>query len=722
VQIGGLLVVIAVVLVALPRLIFSLDRIPGTFLDRTMAGVVYMSALTIAAMYVLGTVGMLEMLGLVAAWGGAWWFNKGRRRKRRFSSVVERTLEASDRVERHGAARFASSRAGELRSTTRRRVVGFWGRRPRGLAMLTSLAILGVLSVAAAMRFSRALGHLDLVPQDSFLALSWTTFLNKGRVLADGTYPQGTYMWTSMLSRFYPFGVYNFTRWVGPMMNVLELVVLYWVVSRTTRNRAAGLLALAVFGLFAGHPALLVDWTRQIGAMSQEFALAFALISLLCGARYMAGRRDHDLALAGCALFVAATSNTLVVPMMALGYAVILTVGLVTGGWDRRSFVRIVAMGLGTLLAANLYFILGALRGIPLNESFDLYRPSNQVTLDPAPPTTADQPERGRELEGNPIYQLGAIGASIGVLGGVILLRRRPEEGRVVLAVSLTSFTAMILFDLFLYRSGLLFRVRQGWITAELMVVGIGAGIGAPALLLADAVERSRAGRWTQARRWSTPGALEGVALAVVAVTVLVLYPQYSAAARVAGPSGYPQASKVAIEVLGRSLPLTFTFVGVSEQYQEALDKGFFTEAWVFARDITMREARDPGYELPIPTESVYIFVEKVPFGGPQAAPVGPTQEYYRDQEKRTRMMARIRIWCDAYRASHHDMTTYYEDRELVVFRIKRKVDVTTADLSPAFKDYTWLPGQIFDDDGDVTDDVVVPDPSSSIARARRDP
>jgi len=712
VQIAGIVVSILLVLVLLPRVIFSLDRVPGTFLDRTMAGAVYMTALTVAAMYVLGTFGLLEMLGLIVVWVGAWWLNKGRRTPPRFSRIIERTLEASDRVERDGAKGFARGRVGGARASMRHRASEVWARRPEGTGLVTSVAVLVVLTAAAGLRFSRAFGHLDLVPQDSFLALSWTTFLNKGRVLADGTYPQGSYMWMSMLHRFYPFGVYNFIRWIGPTMNVLELVTLYWVVSRATRNRAAGLLALAVFGMFAGHPALLVDWTRQIGSMSQEFALAFALCSLVFGARYMAGRQDHDLALAGSALFVAATSNTLVVPLLALGYVVIVVVGLVTASWDRRSFVRLVAVGMGCLVAANLYFALGAIRHIPLNASFDLYLPTNRVTLAVTP--IIDSPQKGRELAGNPIYQLGTIGAAVGIVCGVALLRRRPEDGRLLVVVSTTAFAAMLIFDLVLWKSGLLFRVRQGWITAELVMVGLGVGIGGPVLAIAGALEDNRSARWAEARKRVTPGLREGVAFIVAALLFLGLWPQYSAAARTVFPSGYPQASQVAVDVAARSLNLTFTFVGVSEQYQEALDKGFFTEAWVFARDITMHDARDPAYELPIPTESVYIFLERVPFVGPQAAPVGPTQEYYRDQEKRARLMARIRIWSDAYRQSHHDMTTVYEDGELAVYRIKRKVDVATADLSPAFKDYTWLPGEIFDTDNDVTDDVVIPDPASS--------
>ena len=719
VRIAALLGTVVLVMVILPRIIFPLDRVEGTFLDRVMAGAVLMTGLNVAAMYVLGAVGLLELLALVGTWIVTWWLVKGRQRRRvRANPVIEQVLHACDVVEtegRRGARRtLYAGTVGRWRENTRTRVRAAWEQRPPPAAVLTSAAIVAVLIGAAAMRYSRALHHVDLVPQDSWLALSWTTFLNQGRVLADGTYPQGAYMWMSSLDRFYPFGTFNFVRYAGPLMNTLELLVLYWVVSRAAANRVAGLLSIAVFGFFAGHPALLVVWNRQIGAMSQEFALAFALISLVFGARYMTTHRPLDLVLAGAALFVGATSNALVIPLLAFGYAAIIAVGAVTGAWRMQALRRLVVVGLVAVVAANLYFLLGAIRGIPLAQSFDLYNPTNRATFEETE-DSGPTPEPGAQLRGNPLYRFGAVGAAMGVAAGLLTIRRDPLRGRNLLAMSSIALGALVIFDLLLWQTGLLFRVRQGWITAALMTVGFGLGVGALAMLAATTMERARARGWRP--RWSPTLALEGGALVVATLTFVLLWPQYHAAARTVEPSGYPAATSVALDLLARSEALEFTFVGVSEQYQQALEKGFFTEAWVFARDITHSDAKDPSYELEIPTSDVYIFAEKVPFLGPQARPYGPTQEYYRNQEVRGRIMARILLWCEVYRTTHADMDVVYEDPTLRVYRITRETVNLEADLlSPRFKNYRWLPGQFFNDDADITADAVVADPSAAIS------
>jgi hypothetical protein len=111
-----------------------------------------------------------------------------------------------------------------------------------------------------------------------------------------------------------------------------------------------------------------------------------------------------------------------------------------------------------------------------------------------------------------------------------------------------------------------------------------------------------------------------------------------------------------------------------------------------------------------VPTNRVYIFAEKVPFPGPESPPFGPTEEYYRNHEIRGRLEARILAWCEAYKKVHGDMSVVYEDEDLRVYEIDRKVDVARAERTGDFRDYTWKPGQLFNDDKDITADRVTPD------------
>jgi hypothetical protein len=269
-HVAALFTTFAFLFLLLPRVIFPLREIPGTALDRAVAGVVAMTALSVAAAYLAWAIGILETLPIAAAWIATWWFLKGRRGQRgRLSRTAQRFFTFWDLSEAKGPGEAAremrevsnGGRPGRLRR---------WATDARERAtdvgvMLPSLAVMGALALGAWFRFERPWTHVELVPQDSYLALYWTKSISAGQLLDEGIYPQGAYIWMSLLDRFYPFDTYTLTRFAGPLMSLLGLVALYWAVSRITRSRAAGAMSVVLFGAFAGHPALLVEWSRQIG-------------------------------------------------------------------------------------------------------------------------------------------------------------------------------------------------------------------------------------------------------------------------------------------------------------------------------------------------------------------------------------------------------------------------------------------------------------------------
>lgn len=720
-QLLGVLFGAFVVFGVVPRIIFPLSEIKGTALDRTMAGIVLMAAYSCAVMYIFGSIKLLETPAIIASWAVCWYVLKGRRREGRpLISLIERGFAYSDRKEREqmvGRVSSADDRPRSGESKVMRRFHGWYGPiiedLPTPGELVLRAAVLVTLLISAVLRFARSWDHVELVPQDSYLALSWTTFIGKGRLLADGIYPQGTYLCMSLIDRIAPGDVYSSVRFLGPLFNVFELVVFYFVVSRVSRSRAAGLLALAVFGLFAGHPDLLVVWPRQIGAMTNEFAIAFGLLSIMYAAKYLTERTNMQLALAAGALFVAVTSNTLVLPLIVIGYLAVGVVGLVTGAI--APLLRLAALSAIAALAANYYMLLGFLQGNSFVMSFRLYQPGSNASFSDGPTFVRGS---GDLLRYNDLYLMGFIGACIGVAIGFVAWRRH-RLGHGLAVLSLAVAVLMLLNDLVGPNLGLLFRTRMDWMVGGLIPVGMGLGLGAifavivgspAAEPIVSLVDRNR----TTPARSTLPRSVVAIAgLVVVALVVVILLPREDAIAREAAPSGYPAATDVSLDIIRNERALEFTMVGVSEQYQEVLSAGFFVEAWVFARDITMTDARDPEFEVPIPTNRVYIFVEKETFQGPESPPVGPTEEYYRDTTKRGRIMQRMLTWCEKYRDVHADMTIIHDDPELRVYEIDRKVDVGRMERSTLFKDYRWEPGKLFEDDSSITEDRIESNPSS---------
>ena len=714
-ELVGVLLAAVVVFVVVPRIIFPLHLVPGTAFDRVMAGIVFQSAYTCAAMYLLGSVGALETFAIIASWVLCWYVFKGRkRRKGGVARMVEGVFAVSDRLEQQhnlvpGRPRQRTHVLRDVvpRETLRQRTRSWLARlrdaQPPAGEIVLRIAVLVVLVISAVLRFERSWSHVELVPQDSYLALSWTTFINQGRLLADGIYPQGAYLSMSLVDRFYPGDVYTAVRFLGPLMATFELLVLYWVVSRAARSRAAGLLALVVFGFFAGHPDLLVTWVRQIGSMTNEYAIAFGLLSIVYAGRYLWERQNLDLVLAGCALFMAVTSNTLVLPLIVIGYLAIGITGLVTGAV--KPVLKIALWSFVALLASNYYMLLGFFQGNTFVRSFRLYQPGSERTFgeDPRGPTRG----AGFHLANNELYLTAFIGTLVALAIGLLAWRRH-KLGQPIVVLSLTVLLTLVFHDFVSPEFGLLFRTRMAWMAGALIPVGIGLGLGSITAVVVGA-------DWKVRERRPLLNGLAFAGLAVVAISLAMLWPRQDAIAREAFPSGYPQATKVSLEILRNERRNEFTMVGVSEQYQEVLAGGFFVEAWVFARDVTMTDAADPNFDLPIPTNRIYIFAEKVTFPGPESPPAGPTQEYYRDLTKRERLMQRILLWSETYRQHHADMTVIYDDPELRVYKVDRKVDIQRANDLPQFKDYRWEPGKLFSTDADITADRIDSDPESGV-------
>jgi len=129
-----------------------------------------------------------------------------------------------------------------------------------------------------------------------------------------------------------------------------------------------------------------------------------------------------------------------------------------------------------------------------------------------------------------------------------------------------------------------------------------------------------------------------------------------------------------------RDFPLyNWTLVAPVEQYQEALGYGYHYELWLFSEDFSIVDAMNPNFDVPIPTEFIFIYVEKIPLriwtenelSTTQDRFKGPTEIYYRDSAGRAKLENHMLAWCEAYKKCHDNMVVYYEDDALRVYKIE---------------------------------------------------
>lgn len=626
---------------------------------------------------------------------------------RRQSNV--RVYEEEERVEAHegdaatlGASEYAETPEQQNASRSRLRR----GSRVMGLLLLV-VPIVAILVASLWLRIESTYSELALSPPDAYIHMTWAKALTTNVIYPDGLYPMGmpaVLAWTSKFA--FQADMLDITRFVGPIVGTLIVYGIFYTALRLTGNPGAAIFAAGIFGLLGTRPEWHEPWYRQIGALPQELALAIGTIALPFGVLAVLHRDKSHLITIGCAAVAMGLTHPIPLPF----FIVMCTAGafvaaLLTGGFKWAIGTGVVASLAGAF--AFIYIPLGRLAGV------QVYGPINNFN----PLGSGGEEDTGaavvlEKLGFNPIARLAIVCVIIGAIAGVILLISRATRARGVTLLSLCAISAIILalYDVRWIGLDRFYAVRSAQIVGPLLALAFAAGLGALTLLITRKMF------------------LVGTAIAVVAgfVALAAFSSAYPARARTKVNIEYESMARITDQISNDYERFTYTIVGTPQQRQQILGDGWFIEAWVFARDASVRSARDPGYQmnarqgiprgsrdigdiLAIPTQDIFIFVEKEVYPVEKLDPAGPTEEYYFDPEKRGRIFARVYRWSELYMRYHTDMSVYHEDDELKVYRISRTPDVDAAEDTPEFKDYTWKPGELFNEGPTSIEEVELP-------------
>jgi hypothetical protein len=375
---------------------------------------------------------------------------------------------------------------------------------------------------------------------------------------------------------------------------------------------------------------------------------------------------------------------------LVLAIAGAFAAAMIAGGFKEASMVAGVAVA--GALASMSYIPLARLSGT------DFYEPIQNLTPF----------QSGDDIAAIP-FSVGAPGfhgfarwavpaVILGAVGGLVLLMAYNGRRRAGKMIGLCGIAAAIvlLYDLPIVQLDPYYADRLAQVAGPSLAIALGVGFAAFTSLLSR-------------ERLVSAALLLGISVSGL-MTFARVYP---AGAATQETIAYESTIRITERIAHDYERFTYTVVGVPQQRQVVLGDGWFIEAWVFARDASMRGARDPGYQMParkgepegtedtgtllgIPTQDVFVFVEKEPFEGPRLAADGPSEEYYFDPLKRGRIMSRMYLWAETYMHFHTDMSVYHEDDQIKVYRINRTPDLDGAVDAPEFKDYTWYPGRLF--------------------------
>jgi hypothetical protein len=581
-------------------------------------------------------------------------------------------------------------------------------RGSRFLAILLLVVpVVAILVASFWIRVEGTINDLALTPPDAYVHMTWAKALTANQIYVDGAYPYGMpsiLAWTSKFA--FQADMLDVARFIGPMVGTLIVYGIFYTSLRLTGNPGAAIFAAGLFGLLGTRPEWHVPWYRQIGPLPQEMALALAVIALPFGALAVLHRDKGHLITIGCAALAIGLTHPVPLPFfVALTAAGAFAAALLSGGFKFAFGATIVAAIGGAV--SFIYIPLAGLFNVGLYGPITNINPIAQEGEEVTETTTIYG-----ELGYNAVSRLAVIALIVGVIAGVILLFSRTTRSRGVLLLSLSAIAGgvLLLYDVRWLGLDPFYANRSAQVVGPMLTLAFAAGLGALTVLITRKLF------------------LVGTAVAIVVgfVALAAFSNQYPARARQTVKITYESMARVTDQIANDYERFTYTIVGTPQQRQQILGDGWFIEQWVFARDASLRSARDPGYQmnarqgipkgsrdvgdiLAIPTQDVFIFVEKDIYPVPELAPDGPTEEYYFNREKRGRIQARIYVWSELYMRYHTDMSVYHEDDDIKVYRISRTPDVDAAEDTPEFKDYTWDPGLLFNTGPTDVEEVELP-------------
>lgn len=576
------------------------------------------------------------------------------------------------------------------------------GRLMEGILLLAALLI-------NVYYFSYQTIHfMSYAAPDVEVHLSWIQSLVGGNLFPSGVYPFGMHCVGAAVSLVFDVSAVTVARMLGVVTSFYIMLLCYLFVKSLCRLKYAPIVGFFIFSI--ANITVYGTYMRYSAMISQEYAMLFLCPMMFYLFRYLNDKRKQDLVFFGMSF-----SLTLAVHFYVTAIACIffLAIGIVYlyRMIKRKMLLPIILCGVISVVAAIFPLAVGLCAGYELEQSFiygasvvmndsDMYSDStgNKETVE-------EEEEEEKIVNYTPelVYQESVEQLEVFVFSNIryiwiyinpcvlvflvwlIHVFRRKKSDRIMEYLALMLYMIFIMAEVILEKFDLPIIVepkRMGIFVAYLLP-----------LLMAIPFEILY---WPLKKlRYSKP-VCNIIALLSLGAACALIY--ISGNVKEIAWIYYFQttgAMKVACNIIDTYEKNTWTIVSPVNETSVTANSGFHYEIVDYLKEL---EHYKEGTEIYIPTEYVFFYVEKMPiqdYGN--AFPVdaeilrnrdkinmeAAKEEYEEDYNnpdeyykyKRKELMSRMYYWAVAYQKYFPDeMTVYYEDDEIVVYRLKQDV------------------------------------------------
>lgn len=506
--------------------------------------------------------------------------------------------------------------------------------------VVQNLSIVFVFAYSAYLRFYDAVMHAAPAMSDAYVTLAWTKYIEQKMLFHDGIYPHGFHIYLSVLHKFAGTDPLYILKYAGPFNSVLIIVGLYFVVSRFTGSKLAGIVSAFVFGFLPGS--LHLEFARQASTNSQEFAMVFLAPGLYYSHRYLENENRKDFLTAFSAGAVLGLVHSIVFAFFGAGLVCIAVAHLAVN--FRTVFKRVIRLAQASFLS-GIIAVLPAVIGVAAGYKFH----SSSVEF------LAAQAKVGFP----PLWQTDKLAVSGFILFFVIcLVSSKLEKLRIgSFGFLITGATALIMYVVVGPLTGKEFLItRLGNFWSILAPVGLGVG-------------------WfALSRPLSRSGRESGVEF--TACYVLLIFIFYSFPPLPVTPYKIQRDNMVEqyISINQTLRPTEWMIVSSEDSYALVLGRGYHLGlrdflAWYNPTDRYLARSVN-GQIDKLLTPDIFIFVEKKMYRTSETSIKLIVDPIYR---RRSMEYKRMEDWIKDYGSSHTNLTTFYEDDTLQVYRIHQE-------------------------------------------------
>ncbi len=604
------------------------------------------------------------------------------------------------------------------------------------LTGLLSLAIVACVAYGLYVRLYPTVTLSYFGVSDLYVHMDWLRDMQNGQLFANGVYPYGFHNMIIAFNKLFPFDLVMVLRLWGALSYMLILTGFVFLVFKMFKSLYARLAVIWVFCVSDIFVYFRYIDFRLTEALPQECALIFVLPAIILFIDYLSDGDNRNLILSALCFGLTVLVHFYATIFLCFAYAVVVLLNL-RRVFAKKTFLSLVGVYGVVGLLSIAPFVIGIAKGIPFEKSIGWAlgvtqtAPKDTVSNENVSDNFESEVTDGmtgiqrlvtlctEEVRWHLLPDREVVKASMTIdINGSYMLRSGQNKYAIPLTASVAAAAVLIIWGFVKRLPETKLRLWLVMYCTLLFALAIAYLYGVPQIIV---ILRQRMllrimivpifgfvpeliDEITESLKHK---AVKIPANAVLLALVFCLgydsaYLGHLASKTVSMQAQYEQTVEVIDRIRHEFPRLSYTVISTTHEMSLIKNEGYHYELIRLLRTINDPNAQSKQY---IPTENIFVFIEKtvlpvyqiVDYSHPETLVPGPTitreaglsnmpddrgidpkslsEFYYVKPHNRLIIMSKAYLWANEYRKYYPDeMSVYYEDDDLVVYRIKQDV------------------------------------------------